>query len=81
MSRIRKLYKKMRHIHLRLLDNGADCDLSEPLASLYNVLEYDEALSTQFVPQLQHIAASCEAEYRQDIERLLEKALELEADE
>lgn len=78
MSRTRKLYKKMRHIHLRLLDNGADCDLSEPLAGLYATLEYDEPLSTQLVSELQRIAATCEAEYRQDIERLIEKAMELE---
>jgi hypothetical protein len=67
----------MRHLHLRLLDNGADCDLSQALQWLYLALEDNEPLNTEFVLELQHIAASCDTEYRPDIERLIEKALEL----
>jgi len=77
MGRKRKLYKRMRHIHLRLLDNGGDCDLSEPLAWLYQAIEHNEPLDSQFVPELQRIAATCETEYRRDIERLVERAMQL----
>jgi hypothetical protein len=77
MGRIRKLYKKMRHIHLRFLDNGADCDLTEPLEWLYVAAEEGEPLNSQLVPELQRIAAACAAECRPDIERLIEKALQL----
>lgn len=77
MGRKRKLYKKMRHIHLRFLDNKVDCDLSEPLAWLLLSLEDGEALDSQLVPTLEHLAATCEPECRPDVERLLEKAIEL----
>ena len=77
MSRIRKLYKKMRHIHLRFLDNKADCDLSEPLEWLYLAAEEGEPLNPQLVPELQRIAAICDSDCRPDVERLLEKAMAL----
>jgi hypothetical protein len=80
MSRTRKLYKKMRHIHLRFLDNGADCDLSEPLEWLYRAVEEDEPLNPQLVSELQRIAATCDSDCRPDVERLLEKALQLKQD-
>jgi hypothetical protein len=80
MSRIRKLYKKMRHIHLRLRDNGADCDLTQPLAWLYAALEHDEPLNTQFIAELEYLAATCASEYRPDIEHLLAKAQQLASD-
>ena len=77
MTRLRKLYKKMRHIHLRFIDNGADCDLSEPLAWLHNAIEHNEPVDAQLVPELQRIAASCDSEYRVDVEYLIEKATRL----
>ena len=75
-----KLYKKMRHIHLRFLDNGADCDLNQALEWLHLAIEQDEPLSKEFVRELERIAATCEMEYRPDVERLLEKALQLHQD-
>jgi hypothetical protein len=77
MSRLRKLYKKMRHIHLRFIDNGADCDLSEPLEWLHHAIEHDEPVDSQLVPELQRIAAMCDSEYRLDIETLIKKATRL----
>jgi hypothetical protein len=77
---MRKLYKKMRHVHLRFLDNGADCDLSEPLEWLYLAVEEDEPLNSELVPELQRIAALCDSECRPDVERLLEKAMQLADD-
>ena len=73
MSRMHKLYKKMRHIHLRLLDNEAYCNLAEVLEWLYITIEQNEPLNSEFVRELQRIAATCEMEYRPDIERLLER--------
>jgi hypothetical protein len=74
MGKIRKLYKKMRHIHLRFLDNGADCDLSEPLEWLFLAAEEGEPLNAELVPELERIAITCDLECRPDVERLLEKA-------
>ena len=76
----RKLYKKMRHIHLRFLDNGAVCDLSQALEWLQLAIEEDEPLSKDFVLELERIAATCEIEYRPELEHLLEKALKLDQD-
>jgi hypothetical protein len=80
MGSKRKLYKKMRHIHLRFLDNGADCDLSQVLEWLHLAIEQDEPLGKDFVLELARIAATCEMEYRPELERLLEKALKLNQD-